>query len=96
MTLPGASYGLLPSDLTCTRITSLSECSVAAVSLGLSDTTAVDYNPPAYEQDDYPPHCYLRSGALYFNSDGLNTGPCNTNEKCICQVGMYFVHANIL
>ena len=40
--------------------------------------TAVDFDPP---------YCYFEGGTggtLKFNSNGGNTGLCNTNDQCIC------------
>ena len=67
---------------------SLSECSSAAITLGLSDATAVDDEQSKKTYD--PPYCYLEGGVLRFNSDGSNTGECSVEDKCVCRIGTYF------
>ena len=69
------------STSTCLRITSLSECSVAAAAVGLSDTSAVDDDQNAVSYD--PPYCYFEGGSLKFNN-GTNTGPCKSSDTCVC------------
>ena len=70
------------------RVTSLSECSTAAVALRLADTTAQDDNQSGSTLD--PPYCYYEGGVLKYNSKGNNTGPCTTGDKCVCRAGTYF------
>ena len=83
----GTYYKLLQTDSACDRVTSLSECSTAAVALGLSDTTAVDDNLSGYTY--YPPYCYFNGWELKYNSNGQNTGGCGIYYQCLCRVGMY-------
>ena len=63
-------------------ITTLEECSAAAVALGLSDTTAQeDGNTGSWIHD--PAYCYMSGGSLQFNSAGTNTGSCEF-DPCVC------------
>jgi surface protein len=64
------------------EITSLADCSAAAVALGLSDTTASDDGQSGVSND--PPYCYFEGGSLRYNSNGGNTGSCNTDDQCLC------------
>ena len=73
------------STSTCGRITSLSECSVAAAAVGLPDTSAVDDGQNARSFD--PPYCYFEGGNLKFNSGGGNTGLCTSTDVCVCKTG---------
>ena len=83
----GTYYKLLQTDSACDRVTSLSECSTAAVALGLSDTTAADDNQSGVTYD--PPYCYFEGNTVKYNSNGQNTGSCTTSDQCLCRVGMY-------
>ena len=86
----GSSYVLVRSGSTCTRITSLSECSTAARALGLLDTTA-SYDEHTGSGVSYdPPYCYFEGGTLKYNSNGRNTGGCTTSDSCVCRKGTYF------
>ena len=86
--LSGEYYKLLKTDSACNRVTSLTECSAAAAALGLSDTPAVDDNYSGVTY--YPPYCYLQGTVLKYNSNGHNTGKCNSySGQCICRVRMY-------
>jgi len=78
-----AQYELVTSGTTCPRITSITECSSAAVSLGLADITASDdgYNSVSYD----PPYCYFEGNGLKFNTNAGNTGPCTSSDKCLCK-----------
>ena len=68
-------------------IASVSDCSAAAVALGLSDTStaeqggSVSHDPPGcwFEQE-------LFGSYLYFNTGGANTGACSTDDLCLCDV----------
>ena len=62
-------------------IQSLSECSSAAVALGLGDTTAVDDGQTSVSYD--PPYCYIEWAALKFNGGG-NSGSCTSTDRCLC------------
>ena len=53
--LSGLSYSLVTSGTTCTRITSISECSAAASAIGLADVTASDDSQSGVNYD--PPYC---------------------------------------
>ena len=91
-----ASYVLVKSGSTCTRITSFSECSTAARALGLSDTTA-SYDEHTGSGVNYdPPYCYFEGGTLKYNSNGRNTGGCTTSDNCVCRRGTYFAYVYIL
>ena len=75
-------------------ITTLEECSAAAVAVGLSDTTAQEdgtgpcQDPPEWPDTGStgpchdPPYCYIGGGSLQINSAGTNTGPCSMHEIC--------------
>ena len=69
--------------VTCKRVTSLADCSAAAASLGLADTTATDDGQNGVDFD--PPYCYFEVGQLKFNSNGKNTGPCTSSDQCVCE-----------
>ena len=84
-----SSYTLVTSsDQTCHKLTTLSECSDAAVALSLDDTIA-EYDDNS-GNNNAPPHCYFEGGVLKFNSNGLNTGVCTTSAQCVCRVCKYF------
>ena len=83
--ISGTYYKLLQTGSACYRVNSLSECSAAAVALGLSDTTASDDYQAGVTYD--PPYCYFEGGSLKFNVNGLNTGSCSTSDKCVCRMG---------
>ena len=84
-------YKVVISGSTCTRITSLSECSEAAVALGLSDKTAEDDGSSGKNGD--PPYCFFEDDELKFNSDGTNTGDCKLKDACLCIEGRYISEA---
>ena len=72
-----------PRGTPCQRIETKAECEQAARQLGLSDTTAREYN---VVNDWDPPFCYYVNGAiLYFNSKGDSTGTCRNSHNCICK-----------
>merc|ERR1719265_2072642 len=64
-------------------LTSIEECSAAAQSLDLSDTTATDDGQSGKSYD--PPGCYFESSSLKFNADQSNTGDCKSADQCICK-----------
>ena len=86
--LSGLNYTLVSSGSNCTRVRSLSECSSAAIALGLLKNTAVDDKQSRKRFD--PPYCYVEKGVLKFNSDGSNTGKCSARDQCVCRIGTYF------
>ena len=61
----------------------MSECEAAAQYLGLSDTSAMEYNNYIYD----PPYCYMdENDDLRFNGDASNTGNCGENDdQCLCR-----------
>jgi hypothetical protein len=63
------------------RITSIADCSAAAATLGMSDTTATNDGQTTVPYD--PPFCYFEGGSLKWNAGG-NTGHCTTNDRCLC------------
>ena len=63
-----------------TPITTAAACQVAALHIGLSDTS-VSIDSRSSRND--PPWCYFEQGRLYFNA-GTNTDSCNNRERCIC------------
>ena len=81
-----ARYTLVTSGTSCSRITSLAECSAAAVTLGLSDTTA-SYDGEFWSED--PPYCYYEGGNLKYNYYGTNSGDCSSDDQCLCKKGTY-------
>ena len=93
MASPLARYILVTSGRSCARITSLAECSAAAVDLGLSDTTA-SYDGESWSSD--PPYCYYEGGSLKYNNNGTNTGSCSFGDQCLCKNGMYLPWLDIL
>lgn len=85
--LSDACYRMLVVEGQCDYpITTLEECSSAAASLGLSDTTAVDDGQSGVAFD--PPYCYIEAGVLKVNLDGSNTGDCNGGDQCLCASGV--------
>ena len=64
-------------------ITSSHGCANAAQALALANTTVADDGQNGVSYD--PPFCYYESSALKYNSNGQNTGPCTTGDKCLCQ-----------
>ena len=90
---PGHTYSVMysgacndapPAATATTRslVSSLTECSAAAASLGLPDASASMDNQASGVAYD-PPGCYLEEGELKFNT-GANTGPCTFLDQCIC------------
>ena len=75
------------STITCFYITSIEECEMAAIELGINDgnITARNDNDHYYASYD-PPGCYYEWGNLYFNGNATNRGPCSTYDVCICSV----------
>ena len=71
------------SAISCDFVRSSSECESAAQELGLSDVTVVEDGQNGVTYD--PPFCYMEDGSLKFNNLGTNTGPCSTNDICLCQ-----------
>ena len=70
----------------CSRpITTLAECSAAAVALQLSDSAVND--PMDYYNQYYPPWCYYSEyrGQVRFNSNGMH-GRCNEWDQCLCKL----------
>ena len=71
------------SAISCDFIRSASECESAANELGMSDITVVDDGQNSGTYD--PPFCYFEGGSLKFNNLGTNTGPCTSNDQCLCR-----------
>ena len=84
----------MTSGYICNRVASLSECSSAAATLGLSSTTASNDNQSGVSYD--PPYCYFEGSVLKLNSNGLNTGPCTTTDQCICRKGKYSAYVDAI
>jgi len=78
-----ATYELKTSGSCSTYIDSVAECSTAAKSLGLSDTSPSD-DGATYD----PPGCYLEAGSLKFNH-GWNKGVCHKGDTCLCKTTTY-------
>jgi len=78
-------YELKSSGSCSTLIKVMGECSVAAIALKLSDTTAQDDRQRGVTYD--PPYCYFEGGSLKFNSNGQNRGKCTVYDKCLCRKG---------
>ena len=75
---------LVTSGTVCSRITSKIECEEAAQQLGLSGTTASEWN-----SGSNPQYCFTNSDGtgLRFNS-GSNINPssqCSSFQRCICR-----------
>ena len=75
--------GICPANL---QIKSLSECSVAAQYLSLSDTSAVSDGQTGVSHD--PAYCYYEGGELKYNG-GTNYGPCTNSDQCLCKQCTY-------
>ena len=68
--------------ISCEFVKSFQKCESAAHQLGLSDVSAEDDGQSGTSAD--PPFCYFEDGSLKFNNLGTNTGPCTTNDLCLC------------
>ena len=66
------------------HIVTMSDCSEAASSLGLSDSSAIDDGQSAAVGT--PPYCYFDGASLLFNADGTNVGDCTSSDTCLCQL----------
>lgn len=64
-------------------ITRIADCSAAAKSLKLPDTTASGDGQQLAVSFD-PPYCRIERGHLHFNAGG-NTGSCSPSDVCICR-----------
>ena len=67
----------------CNNIMTASDCELAAWQLNLADKTVTDDGQNDGENFD-PPYCYFEGNSLKFNKRGKNTGPCTTDDKCVC------------
>ena len=43
-----------------------------------------DWVPPIDSKYTNPPYCYVADGTLKFNAAGSNTGPCTSEDVCLC------------
>ena len=69
--------------ITCDFVRSSSECQSAAHKLGLTGVMVDDDRQMGAKYD--PPFCYFEGGSLKFNKLGTNTGPCSTEDTCLCR-----------
>lgn len=84
--LRGIVYGEVTEGFNCRWIRSISECNIAAETIGLLDTTAIDDRNDGANND--PKGCYWESGQLKYNSAGTNTGRCSVNDRCLCRISV--------
>ena len=66
------------------QITSISECTQAAVALKVTSQEAS--NDKQTKKPFDPPGCYFESERLKLNEDGTNNGTCSEVDKCLCKV----------
>ena len=80
---PSKLYELATSWRCIEKITEITECDLAAVALGLADTTAED--DERKRSSSKPGGCYFDGKKLRMNVDGTNTGYCSLIRPCLCK-----------
>mmetsp|Transcript_3512 Transcript_3512/g.4713 ORF Transcript_3512/g.4713 Transcript_3512/m.4713 type:complete len:206 (+) Transcript_3512:124-741(+) len=60
-------------------------CASGAAWLGLTTAPALSDGHSNDGTSSAPPYCYREDGILKFNSKGVNTGECNSDQICICE-----------
>ncbi|KAK3284539.1 hypothetical protein CYMTET_7834 [Cymbomonas tetramitiformis] len=86
-------YYLQSKDVCITPITSTTECSQAAVALGLNATNADPYpwsdveSEYSYYSGNAPGYCFVHSNVLYYNDADFSDGTCGSwSYLCLCKV----------